>query len=179
MKTIDISGFGGGYEATCQIMLSNGLKYLTEHPEFSFKDYKSYRGIMGVCTAESERAKELDKAITGDLTDITGGQHHAVISHLAWIKKHSYEEWITEAIKRKRIAYERQSDEELETMIAKEQAVFEAETLAGRNPIKELLKDIPKEQIINVNSSDPESMEKGIKKLGEIIKGLDLEKGKG
>jgi len=30
MKTVDISGFGGSYEAGCQKMLLNGLKFLND-----------------------------------------------------------------------------------------------------------------------------------------------------
>lgn len=63
MKTIDISGFGGGYEAGCQKMLLNGLKFLKEHPNFDFKVYKQSPRVFGICIGEGETAKELDKAV--------------------------------------------------------------------------------------------------------------------
>ncbi len=46
METIDISGFGGSYEAGCQKMLLNGLKFLKDKPNFDWSGYQSYNNVL-------------------------------------------------------------------------------------------------------------------------------------
>lgn len=116
MKTIDISGFGGGYEAGCQKMLLNGLRFLNEHPDFDFKVYKSYRNVTGLCIGEGKSAEELDKAVC-DGVDPSGAMHHAVISHLSFIHSHGYDGWINEARKQGREILERTSEDEIDNVI--------------------------------------------------------------
>ena len=99
MKTVDISGFGGGYEATCQKMLRNGITFLEEHPDFSFAGYRQYTGIYGVCTAEDDQSKALDVAIMKNIDDCTGAMHQAVVNHLAHIHRLGYDGWLVEAEK--------------------------------------------------------------------------------
>lgn len=76
MKTRDISGFGGGYEALCQKMLKNGLRFLKQRESFNWQGYGEIRNVFGICTAEGEDAKELDKAIMEGVEDVTSAMHH-------------------------------------------------------------------------------------------------------
>lgn len=112
MKTIDISGFGGSYEAACQKMLFNGLKFLKDKPNFDWEGYKTYRGVYGLCTAETAEAKELDDALLEGLSDATRAMHQAVIGHLACIHKHGHDALIVEAQRQGRELYEMPIEEE-------------------------------------------------------------------
>ncbi|GAH53382.1 unnamed protein product [marine sediment metagenome] len=104
MKTVDISGLGGSYEAGCQKMLINGLKFLNGHPNFDWSAYKEYRGVFGLTIAEGCEAKELDDAVCQDV-EPSGAMHSAVINHLAYINKHNYDGWISEAEKQGMTVY--------------------------------------------------------------------------
>jgi len=116
MKTIDISGFGGRYEAACQKMLLQGLKFLSDHPNFNWDGYRQYENVFGFCIAETEEAKALDKAICAGVEPTTA-MHHVVINHLAYIHKHGYDAWIAEGEKQGKRIYERPSEEELENIL--------------------------------------------------------------
>lgn len=85
MKTIDVSGFGGGYENCCQQMLKKGLEWLKKHPKFDFK--KGYK------PTENPQIKELDEAMTKGL-DPTGAMYGAVLGHLKSIHECGYDAWI-------------------------------------------------------------------------------------
>ena len=104
MRTVSISGFGGSYEWGCQRMLQLGIDWLKRNPQFDFSVYKSFRGIYGIVTTEDGKAKELDELLlNGDsklkANGVTGAMHQAVISHLAYIHEHGYEDWLTNAAK--------------------------------------------------------------------------------
>ncbi len=92
--TIDISGFGGGYERGCQMGLRAGEEWLKQHPDFKF-DYRTYKNITGICFCESDEAKELDETISNAVDGgMTGAQHQAIIAHLFEIKKKGREQWL-------------------------------------------------------------------------------------
>ena len=96
MKTIDISGFGGAYEATCQKMLLSGVKFLNEHPNFDFRVYSPGPQEFGLIIGEGETAEALDKAISEGV-EPSGAMHQGVISHLAYIHLHGYDVWLADA----------------------------------------------------------------------------------
>lgn len=98
MKTIDISGMGGGYENCCQQLFKNGLDFLEANPGLKY-DFKQYESVTGICIAESENAKKLEAAIVKDFEDATGAMVHTVISHLLWINKNGKEKFFAEAEK--------------------------------------------------------------------------------
>jgi hypothetical protein len=163
MKSVDISGMGGGYEDTCQAMLIAGKKWLAKHPEFSFDDYKSYKNVVGVVIPpDTELAKELDKVLSkAALGDMTGAQHQAVISHLAYIHNNDEEKWIQELRNGGREIIE-VNEKDIKKRLKK----WEAKLASGYNPMKEMLSNIPKENIINYNPDNPDE---AIKKLMELI----------
>lgn len=168
MKTLDISGFGGSYEAGCQKMLLNGLNWLNEHPNFDFKVYKTNPQVFGLCIGEDETAEALDKAVCEGV-DPSGAMHHAVISHLAYIHKHGYEGWLTEAEKQGASLYEPPSEEELENTILMSQIEWQLKLDRGYNPMADLFKNVPMEDVIVVDSSDPESIRKAAEEIAKRI----------
>jgi len=170
MKTIDISGFGGGYEATCQAMLIAGMKWLKEHPDFTFEGYKTYRGIYGVMTPpDTKLAKELDDVLLkAALNDMTGAQHQAVISYLFYIQAHGYEQWLEDAKKNGREIIE-VNEADIERQVTAARLEWQQKLANGYNPMAEMLKEIPKDQIIHINPNDPKSMEGAAEKVAQII----------
>lgn len=168
MKTVDISGFGGGYEATCQKMLLNGIRFLKDKPGFDWSGYSGYEGIYGVCKAENTDAKALDEAIMEGIGDATGAMHEAVVSHLAYINKHGYDAWIAEGEKREQGVYE-VDEEQLENEILISRIEWQLKLDGGYNPIAELFKTIPPENIIVVDPKNPDSIKAAANKIAKII----------
>jgi len=99
----EISGFGGGYEAGCQQMLHNGVKFLVERNKKDLQtDIKliTYKNIYGLCDLEGKDAEAFDAAVMKDMDDCTGAMHQAVVSRLHWINKHSWNEYCIELRKK-------------------------------------------------------------------------------
>lgn len=101
IKTVEISGFGGSYEQTCQVMLTEGLKFLSDHPNFDWDSRAPRMGeikIVGLLLSKSDDAKALDAAILSHPfvkeRDPTEVMHQTVVQHLHYIAKHSYSDWI-------------------------------------------------------------------------------------
>lgn len=103
IKTMDISGFGGDYEACCQQMLTAGLKFLSDRGGFDWSGYKQFTNVTGICIAENTDAKALDDAILAAPMvkefGATGAMHQAVVGHLHFIATHSYSAWLEELLK--------------------------------------------------------------------------------
>jgi hypothetical protein len=92
----EISGFGGGYEKTCQDMLENGVKWLTKNSERRDLKGHSYEDVYGIMVADSDDAKEMEKAMMADIDDCTGAMHQAVMSRLFFIAKNGWEAYCAE-----------------------------------------------------------------------------------
>lgn len=95
MKTVDISGMGGGYENVCQRMLKNGREFLKKHGELK-ASLHGYANIYGVCDVKGEDAEALEKAVMEGIEDCTGAMHQAVMGHLFFIAKSGEEKWLGE-----------------------------------------------------------------------------------
>lgn len=104
-KTIDISGMGGGYEATCQLILSIGLEWIKDKPLEIWKgtgptrarDRKTgteirFYGLMQT----GKPIRKLERIWSREIKDYTGAMHQAVLSHLHYIHRHGYEKWLEE-----------------------------------------------------------------------------------
>jgi hypothetical protein len=93
--TASISGFGGGYEDTCQRMLWRGVLYLAEvrPPLDIWEGTRSYAGMYGLLVT-GEPLKELEAAVMDGEPDVTGAQHHAVMGHLRAIHEHGVDWWL-------------------------------------------------------------------------------------
>ena len=170
MKTIDISGFGGSYEAACQKMLLNGLRWLNKHPDFDFKHYKAYKNVTGLCIGEGSDTKSLDDAICEGV-DPSGAMHHAVISHLAYIHQNSYDSWLAQAKKQGREIIEQPSEDELDKILLISQVEWQLKLDRGYNPLAELFKTVPKDNIIEFDPKNEESIKEAAEKIAKILKG--------
>jgi len=92
----EISGFGGGYEKTCQDMLEAGVKWLNEHTKPDLQA-KTLKNVYGIFSAESDDAKAMETAVlaaTGG--DCTGAMHHAVMSRLFYIAQNGWDQYCAE-----------------------------------------------------------------------------------
>lgn len=169
MKTIDISGLGGSYEATCQKMMLNGLKFLKDKPNFDWSGYQTYKNVYGVCEAKNEDAEALYEAIVEGV-DPTGAMHQAVISHLAYICKHGHDAWIDEAERQGMKIYEMPSEGELENKILISQIEWQLKLGRGYNPMAELFKNVPLEDVITLDPNDPESIRKAAEEIARRMR---------
>lgn len=93
--TFSISGFGGGYEDTCQQMLWRGVAYLAEvKPDPAMWDgAKEYQNVYGLMVTDGEELKALEAAMMPPGTDATGAMHQAVMGHLRFIHLNGVEKW--------------------------------------------------------------------------------------
>ena len=96
----ELSGFGGGYEATCRAMVVAGLEHLDAHPEADPK-FHGYKGIYGIITEDNADAKALSEAVVKAANgDCTGAMHQASISHVLWIRKNGWDRYCAESRER-------------------------------------------------------------------------------
>jgi len=106
-KTVDISGFGGSYEAGCQRMLKLGLEWIKNKPlsiwkgtgSLRAKDRKTGQEIQFIGLMKtSEALKELEEIWLNDdflaVGGITGAMHEAVLHHLHYIHRRGYDKWL-------------------------------------------------------------------------------------
>jgi hypothetical protein len=94
MITIDISGFGGGYEIACQLMLCQAVKWLEEHPQADPK-FHGFKGATGILMEDNADADSLSSATTREVPGgPTGAMHQAVICHALIIRQYGRECWM-------------------------------------------------------------------------------------
>ena len=91
----EISGFGGGYEATCQQMLHNGVSFLAERSGVDLRVLESPQ-FYGIVKLEGDDAGALEKAVMDGIEGATGAMHHAVMSRLAYINKNGWNAYCAE-----------------------------------------------------------------------------------
>ncbi|KKK86589.1 hypothetical protein LCGC14_2761730 [marine sediment metagenome] len=166
MKTVDISGMGGSYELGCQKMIKNGMRFLKDKPDFDWAGYIQYSNIYGIASAESEQAKALDDVLTDGLNgDYTGAMHQAVVNHLRHIQELGYDGWLKEAEKHDMKIYEIPEEDEIDTQLLIYQIEWQLKLDGGYDPMAELFRNIPVEDLIAVDVNDPDS----VKRAGEEI----------
>jgi hypothetical protein len=95
----EISGFGGGYEATCRAMVTAGLEWFDSHPQADPR-FHGYQNITGIIIDDNNDAKELsaamtDKSITNG--DCTGAMHQFSMMHVFRIRKIGWERYCKES----------------------------------------------------------------------------------
>jgi hypothetical protein len=97
----EISGFGGGYEATCRAMVSAGMEWFEKNPNADPK-FHGFEGITGIIDEDNEDAKQLTKAvIAASAGDCTGAMHQFSIGHVLMAKKLGWENYVKKSIKAK------------------------------------------------------------------------------
>lgn len=98
----EISGFGGGYEATCRAMAFAGMDWLDAHPEADPK-FHSYKNIVGVIQEDNDDAKALSEAVlSASGGDATGAMHQATVSHALAYKRLGWDEYCRQLRERKK-----------------------------------------------------------------------------
>lgn len=108
-----ISGFGGTYEESCRAMVITGMKWFDRHKKAD-PQFRGYKGVYGLITADNLDAKKLSKAVTASVDDYTGAMHHVTIGHILHIHEVGWETYVSE---RKNMTKERKSERLLEHMI--------------------------------------------------------------
>ena len=98
-KEVDvISGFGSGYEDTCQKMVIRGMKWFDAHPKAD-PQFHGNKNIYGIITEDNQDAKDLTKTIMKGL-DATGAMHQACMSHIFYAHKNGWKKYLEEVLKR-------------------------------------------------------------------------------
>lgn len=96
----EISGFGGGYEATCRAMVLAGLDWFDEFPDAK-PEFHGYKGIYGIIEEDNLEAKALSAAVVAAANgDCTGAMHQAVIGHVMAAHRLGWEGYCAEMRKR-------------------------------------------------------------------------------
>ncbi len=90
----EISGFGGGYEKTCQAMLDAGLQWFDSNPNVDPK-FRGFKDVYGLISEDNDGAKALTEAVLIPANgDATGAMHHAAITHVLWIQKNGWDAYV-------------------------------------------------------------------------------------
>jgi hypothetical protein len=89
----ELSGFGGGYEDACRMMLQAGLAWFDAHPK-AIVDFREAQGVYGWLKFTSDQGKEFEKAIVNACPDgPTGAMVHCVTRAVHFIRAKSWAEW--------------------------------------------------------------------------------------
>lgn len=89
----EISGFGGGYEATCRAMAFAGMDWLDAHPEAD-PQFMGSKNLFGIIIEDNDDAKALTKAIIdASGGDCTGAMHQATVGHALAYKRLGWDEY--------------------------------------------------------------------------------------
>lgn len=89
----ELSGFGGGYEDACRMMLAAALAWLDAHPDAK-PLYKGFVGVVGILADDNLDAKALsDAAIAACPDGPTGAMHQAAITAALWVSKNGWEKF--------------------------------------------------------------------------------------
>ena len=101
----EISGFGGGYEATCRAMVLAGIQWVDDHQNEE-PVVTSLRNVYGLAVAENEAARLLEEAMMSAPVvldgrviqskvrdDCTGAMHHAAMQHVLAYRRLGWDEY--------------------------------------------------------------------------------------
>jgi hypothetical protein len=94
----EISGFGGGYEATCRAMVLAGLAWFDAHPTADPK-FHGFTGIFGIIQEDNEDAKALTQVVidaAGGGGGATGAMHQATIGHILAARRLGWDAYCAE-----------------------------------------------------------------------------------
>ena len=101
----EISGFGGTYESGCRIMVKAGLDWFDLNPTAD-PQVRGYKNIYGIISEENDSAKALVRVMVDAVNliypdgGVTGAMIQATVSHVLWIRKHSWQEYVDVMSKR-------------------------------------------------------------------------------
>jgi len=106
IQVCDISGMGGrefgGYEWGCQVICARALRFLTNmKTESQFPKFAELQKVAGLCIADNERAREMDKYILQHAKlrefGMTGAMHQFALHHAMTIFTLGRDEYLREA----------------------------------------------------------------------------------
>ncbi len=92
-RTVDLSGFGGGYEAMCQTMLWRGVAWLAE-VQPRFEDVWPPVKVGAERQIKTKLEVDLESAMLRPGEDVTGAMFGAAKSHVAYIARHGVDKWL-------------------------------------------------------------------------------------
>ena len=95
----EISGFGGGYETTCQSMLAAGVAYISQHKVTPDQlKILTNPDVFGLAIPDSKHAKELEAAIAAapGAEDCTGAMMHTVLMRCRYVAAHGWNQYCQE-----------------------------------------------------------------------------------
>lgn len=97
---VEISGFGGGYEAACRSMVKAGCEWFDAHPNAQPK-FHGYKGFYGLIEEDNQDAKDLSAAVLAAANgDSTGAMHQAAIGHILAIHRSGWDWYVGESRRR-------------------------------------------------------------------------------
>lgn len=92
----DMSGFGGGYEAACRVMVLAGADFLDKHPGFRVSA-QEIEQVFGIVDAKDSMTAELMKAMNAAVGNTaTGAMMHQAVLHVAWINGRGWDAYVAE-----------------------------------------------------------------------------------
>lgn len=92
----EISGFGGGYEATCRSMVVAAMKWFDENPEAE-PEWGEYKHIYGVTADENKDAKAMQAVMLEAANgDCTGAMMQASMGHARFAQKNGWAKYCQE-----------------------------------------------------------------------------------
>ncbi|MGI8766595.1 MAG: hypothetical protein ACR2KM_08795 [Gemmatimonadaceae bacterium] len=93
----EISGMGGGYEATCRAMVVAGLNFWDARPPDFDPHFRGYEGVYGILSDDNADAKALsDAVVAGADGDCTGAMHQASIGHIMAVRRLGWDGYCAE-----------------------------------------------------------------------------------
>lgn len=100
----EISGFGGGYEATCRAMVLAGIQWIDANPNAD-PHYQGFKNVFGIAIDTNDDARALDKVLLDAAKgDCTGAMHHAAVGHVLAYKCFGWDEYRRQLISREAAA---------------------------------------------------------------------------
>ena len=79
----EISGFGGGYEQACRVLLLVGGEWADQHV-----------AQAKAITSQFRVPKEMEAAMLAACPDCSGAMFGVCLSHIVWVMNHTWGEWV-------------------------------------------------------------------------------------
>jgi hypothetical protein len=90
----EISGFGGGYEASCRAMVKAGLEFWNQQGEDFDPHFRGWKGVFGLFMEDNDDAKALSAAVVAAVPDCSSAMHQAAMSHIFAVRQLGWDEYV-------------------------------------------------------------------------------------
>jgi hypothetical protein len=99
----ELSGFGGGYEATCRRMALAGAIWLRDLPDPEWNEYIALRDSGDLPSARDHAVfRGLDAAVLKAAPGCSGAMHGAAMNHALYIREHGWDDYAQKMRDKKR-----------------------------------------------------------------------------